>query len=84
VPSKNGDAIRAQMRELAETAVHTIRDMLTGPGVPAGVKLRAALAELQSIGTLEPEQIGDTDPDVIRQRKDVRAPGHGRMVYRIL
>lgn len=51
-----------------KTAVSTIRDMLTGTDVPAGVRLKAALAVLQSAGTLEPEEIGETDADVIREK----------------
>ena len=39
--------------------------MLTGPDVPAGVRLKAALAVLQSVGTLEPEPVGKLDPDKI-------------------
>jgi len=56
------DAMRAQLRGLADTAVSTVREMLNGPDVPAGVRLKAALAVLQSIGTLEPEPIGKVDP----------------------
>jgi len=62
------DAMRSQLGELAETALSTIRDVLTGTDVPPGVRLKAALAVLQGIGSLEPEQIGDTDPDVIREK----------------
>jgi hypothetical protein len=56
------DAMRAQLRGLADTEVSTVRDMLTGTDVPAGVRLKAALAVLQSVGTLEPEAIGWVDP----------------------
>ena|ERR1035441_402727 len=58
------DAMRAQLRELADTAVSTVREMLTGADVPAGVRLKAALV-LQSVGTLQPEPIGKTDPQQI-------------------
>jgi len=61
------DAMRAQLRVLAEMAVSTVREMLTGTDVPAGVRLKAALSVLQTIGTLEPEEIGKTDPAAIRQ-----------------
>ena len=44
------DAMRAQLRGLADTAVSTVREMLTGMDVPAGVRLKAALAVLQSVG----------------------------------
>jgi AcrR family transcriptional regulator len=56
------DAMRAQLRDLADTAVSTVREMLTGPDVPAGVRLKAALVVLESIGTLKPEPIGKVDP----------------------
>jgi hypothetical protein len=36
--------------------------MLTGKDVPAGVRLRAALAVFQGTGALEPEAPGKTDP----------------------
>ena len=55
--------MRAPLRGLADTAVATVREMVTGTDVPAGVRLRAALAVLQSVGTLEPEEVGETDPD---------------------
>ena len=63
------DAMRAQLRGLAETAVSTVREMLTGADVPAGVRLKAALAVLQGMGTLEPEDIGETDPAVIKEEQ---------------
>ena len=59
------DAMRVQLRGLADTALSTVQQMLTGPEVPAGVRLRAALAVLQSVGTLEVEEIGKTDPEAI-------------------
>ena len=59
------DAMRAQLRGLADTAVSTVREMLNGADVPAGVRLKAALAVLQSVGTLEPEPIGKVDPQKI-------------------
>jgi len=59
------EAMRAQVRALADSAVATLQQMLTGPDVPAGVRLKAALAVLQSVGTLEPEPIGNVDRDKI-------------------
>ena len=53
------DAIRAQFRDLADSAVSTVREMLTRTDVPPAVRLRAALAV---IGTLTAEPIGETDP----------------------
>jgi len=59
------DAMRSQVRGLADTAVTTLREMLTGKDIPAGVRLKAALAVLQSAGTLEAEPIGRIDPEGI-------------------
>jgi hypothetical protein len=59
------DAMRAQLRGLADAAISTVREMLTGPDIPAGVRLKAAVTVLQSIGTLEPEPIGNVDPKKI-------------------
>jgi AcrR family transcriptional regulator len=55
------DAMRAQIRGLVDTAFSTLREMLTGPNVPAGVRLKAAITVLQSAGSLEPDDIGKTD-----------------------
>jgi hypothetical protein len=62
------DALRTQLQALADPAMATVREMLNGRDIPAGVRLKAALAVLQSIGTLTPEHIGETDPDVIRDK----------------
>ena len=59
------DAMRAKLRELADAAVSTVREMVTGTDIPAGIRLKAALAVLESIGTLEREPIGKTDPKQI-------------------
>jgi hypothetical protein len=60
-------AMRAQLRGLADTALSTIRELLTGADIPAGVRLRAAQTVLRAGGTLEPEEVGKTDPEAIRQ-----------------
>ena len=62
---EQADAMRAQLRGLADTAVSTVREMLSGADVPPGVRLKAALAVLGSVGTLEPEPAGKTDPQKI-------------------
>ena len=64
------DAMRAQLLGLAQTAVSTINEMLTSSDIPAGVRLKAALAVLQSLGTLEPEEIGETDPAAMKRELD--------------
>jgi AcrR family transcriptional regulator len=64
---EHSDFVRAQLGELADTAVSTIREMLTGTATPPGIRLKAALAVLQRIGTLHPEEIGNTDPAAIKE-----------------
>jgi hypothetical protein len=66
---EQADNKRAQLQGLAETAVSTVREMLTGSDVPAGVRLKAALAVLQSAGALDREAIGKTDPAAIKAEK---------------
>jgi len=60
------DAIVAQMRLLADPALSTLREVLTGADVPADVRLRAALAVLRGIGYMAPEPIGSVDPDKVQ------------------
>ena len=64
---EQAEAMRAQLRGLADVAVSTIREMLTGADVPAGLRLKAALAVLQTTGMLKPEEIGTTDPESIER-----------------
>ena len=63
------DAMRAKVAELGAKAVETVQDLMTNPETPAGVKLKAALAVLQSIGTLQPEEVGDLDSATIGQKR---------------
>lgn len=56
------DSMRSQLRGLADIAVSTVREMLTSSEVPSGIRLKAALTVLQCMGTLDPEEIGETDP----------------------
>ena len=65
------DSMRAQLRGLADKAVSTMHEMLTGMDIPAGVRLKAALAVLHSTGTLAPEQIGKTDPAAIEEEERI-------------
>lgn len=58
---EQAEAMRAQLRGLADAAVSTVREMLTGADVPAGVRLKAALAVLQATGTFDPQDAGTTD-----------------------
>jgi len=47
------DAMRAGLRELADDAVATVREVLTSKEVSAAVRLKAALAVLQSVGSMK-------------------------------
>ena len=60
--------MRAKIGELGVIGSRDHRDLVSDPDTPAGVRLKAALAVLQSIGTLQPEQIGDLDPATIGQK----------------
>ena len=64
---EQAEAMRAQLRGLADAAVSTVREMLTGADIPAGVRLKAALTVLQATGTLEPQDSGTTDPEDIER-----------------
>jgi hypothetical protein len=57
---EQAEVLRSQLRGLSDSALATLREMLTEKEVPAGVRLKAALSVLQSIGMLEPESIGST------------------------
>jgi hypothetical protein len=52
---------------LVDTAVSTVREVLTGHDVPAAVRLKAAVTVLQAFGAQTPAPIGETDPEKIRQ-----------------
>jgi hypothetical protein len=53
------EAIRAELRGLMTSAVRTLRELVESPAIPPAVRLRAALAVLESVGS---EPIGPTDP----------------------
>ena len=63
------EAWREQLRGLSDSAVATLREMVTGKDVPAGVRLKAALSVLQSVGMLEPEPIVSTSLSEIEMRQ---------------
>ena len=60
--------IRAELRGLASQAAATLKDLLTDPGTNESVKLKAAVAVLQAVDGLQPEDIGSTDPEKIRKQ----------------
>lgn len=47
------DAMKARLRELAGDAVKTISDIMSSNEVPAAVRLKAALAVLDSVGSVK-------------------------------
>ncbi|MCZ2153788.1 MAG: hypothetical protein LC114_07800 [Bryobacterales bacterium] len=56
------EATRAQLLALADEAVSTVRELLSGgEDVPAAVRLKAALEVLRAVGALEPTPPGPTD-----------------------
>jgi hypothetical protein len=62
---ERANATQSQLMELAGTAVSTVREILTDTDGPPSLRLKAALAILQGVGCLKPEEIGETDPDVL-------------------
>ena len=76
------DAIRAEVQAGAADAIKAVRKIVTGTGVGPAVRLRAAMALLQSSGALIPETIGPTDPEDIRAENNRRA--HSRMLANLL
>ena len=60
--------IRAELRGLASQAAGTLRDLLTDPTANEKGKLKAAVAVLQAVDGLKPENIGSTDPEKIRKQ----------------
>jgi transposase-like protein len=47
------DTMRARLRELAEDAVKTVRELMKSTDVSAAVRLKAALSVLQSVGAMD-------------------------------
>jgi hypothetical protein len=66
---EQADARRVQLQGLVDTAILTRREILTGTDVPPPIRLKAALAVLQSTGTLNPEPDGEIDPEKIKHLK---------------
>lgn len=72
---ERANVLRTQIRDLADTAVSTLREMLTGTDIPPGIKLKAALTVLQCSCTLTPETVGLTDASQIRLAETYLIPG---------
>jgi hypothetical protein len=66
------DSMRAQLRELADVAMATLKQMLTGTNVSPAVQLRAAITVLEATGALEPEPLGQDRPAQNRIRPACR------------
>jgi hypothetical protein len=63
------DAARAELRALTGASVARLRTILTDPNLPPTTlptQLRAATAVLGMVGAARPEDIGATDPRVVR------------------
>jgi len=69
------DEIRAELRSTAGSAARVVRELVTNPKTPPAVRLRAALALLESVGGLTPEPLGPTTVDAVETRwmEDQRA-----------
>jgi hypothetical protein len=63
------DAMRAQLGGLAWEAIRAVREVLTGADIPAVVRLKAALAVLQSVCGHSVPSIGPTDPETIESNR---------------
>ena len=63
------EAIRGELRGLATAAVRTLRELVESPATPPAVRLRAALAVLES---LKAEAIGPTDPADVENANESR------------
>ena len=65
------DTMRAQLRELADDAVKTVQEVMKSTEVSAAVRLKAALAVLQSVGSMK-EYAGDAS--IIEQWREDSTP----------
>jgi hypothetical protein len=63
------ESIRGELRDLATAAVRTLRELVESPATPPAVRLRAALAVLESVRA---EAIGPTDPADIEHANQSR------------
>jgi hypothetical protein len=58
--SERGDRLRAGVRGLADDAFATLRGLISGPHVPPAVRLKAAMAVLETANAMRGETIGST------------------------
>jgi hypothetical protein len=52
--------LRAEVRSLASDALATLRELVSSPGIPSAVRLKASLAILQAADAFSVETIGTT------------------------
>jgi hypothetical protein len=62
------DRLRSDVRLLASEALATLRELVSGPDVPAAVRLRASLAILQAADAIAAEPIGPTSAECVRAK----------------
>jgi hypothetical protein len=62
------DRLRSEVRSLASEALATLREMVSNPDVPPGVRLRACLAILQAADAIASEEIGPTSAEGVRAK----------------
>jgi hypothetical protein len=68
------DAIRPEVRDGAVEAIKVVRAIMANLSAASPIRLRAALALLDSVGALDPEPIGPTEPEEIEaeiQRREM-------------
>jgi hypothetical protein len=64
------DRLRADVLSLASDAMATLRELVSGPGVPPSVRLRASLAILDAANALKAEELGPTSADDVQAKID--------------
>ncbi len=60
-------SIQAELRAMAREAVAVLREILQDKTTPASVRLRTALAVLESAGGIQIPEVGDTDAGEIQR-----------------
>jgi hypothetical protein len=66
---ETADGIRGEIRALASDAVKAVRELVTSPLSPPAVRLKAALAILETVNGMAREAIGMTDAEGIREQR---------------
>ena len=66
------DAVQTGIQNLAVQSLNVLRELLTDKSMPPAVRLRAALAALNSIDAMTPPQPGPTAEDQVRTEQEVQ------------